>query len=205
MLYRLGELITVGARTLLRTFIYFNAGEDMENNIEENNKLLLWSWQTRGFSLTEGKVDHSLSKFNRTHNGYRKSCKELVERLGTDQFIWCYTQEEKPWDNRVKWELEVPKNRVRLICSITWHWILNRNADESRGCVIPEKFFNLSHQVNPCFSRAEFQNRFHDGWRNKTTEELWDSLFVDKVQGSCTHALLRYPVKEECVKIWQSA
>ena len=167
--------------------------------MEETKKVLLWSWQTRGFSITEGIVDHSLSEFNQTHYGYRKSCKELVERLGTNQFIWCYTQDEETWKNRVKWELEVPKNRVLFICSITWHWILNRNAEQSIGCIPPEKLFNLALQFNPGLSRNEFQNRFHDAWRNKTTEELWDALFVDKVYGTCTHALLRYPVQERWV------
>lgn len=176
----------------------------MDNNGEETNTLLLWSWQTEGFSLIEGTVDHRLSEFDQTHNGYRNSCKEFFELLGTDQFIWCDTEDAGTWSHRVKWGLEVPKDHVLLICSITWHWIMARNAGDSLGCVPPEKFLNLAQKLNPCLSRDEFQNRFHDGWRSKTTEELWDALFVDKVQGACTHALVRYPVKAEWVHRYPS-
>ena len=156
----------------------------------------LWSWQTRDFSLEEGIVNHTLSEFDKTHRGYRKSCKELSKRIGTDQFIWCDTHDGTTWQNRVKWGLKVPEHRVRLYCSITWHWILSRNGGENVQCVPPEKLFDLSRKF---FYRDEFCNTFHDGWRNKTTEELWDILFVDKVQGTCTHALLQFPVVSEWV------
>jgi hypothetical protein len=171
----------------------------MENNIKETNSLILWTWQIRGFPLTEGKVDHRLSEFDKTHNGYKKSCEQLAERLGTDQFIWCFTHDEDIWKDRVKWELKVPKKYVLLFCSITWHWILNRNAGSSIECVPPEKIFDLCYQIDNHLTRDEFVNKFHDGWRNKTIEELWDVLFVDKVQDACTHALLPYPIQEDWI------
>lgn len=176
----------------------------MNNNKDETNTLLLWSWQTRGFSLTEGSVDHRLSEFDKTHDGYRNSCKQLLELLGTDQFIWCDTEDARTWNHRVKWELEVPKGHVVLICSIAWHWIMARNAEDSVGCVPPEKFFNLARKLDPCLSRDEFQQRFHDGWKSKTTEELWAALFVNTVQSACTHALVPYTVKAEWVNKYPS-
>lgn len=34
----------------------------------------------------------------------------------------------------------------------------------------------------------------------KTTKQLWDALFVDKVYGDCTDVLLRHPVEKGWVK-----
>jgi hypothetical protein len=173
----------------------------MKNSNKEINTLSLWTWQTPGFSIIEDKVDHNLSEFNKIYSGYLKSCEELSGQIDTDQFIFCNTQ-DKPWgENRMKWELEVPKHRVRLICSITWNWILAKNSGNSNVCEPPEKFFNLSMNTKShCFnSREEFESKFHSGWKDKTTKELWDALFVEAVQGTCTHALLLLPVDSEWV------
>jgi hypothetical protein len=170
----------------------------------------LWSWQTKNIELTEYTVDHGKSPWFSEFPKYPELCKMLAERVGTSQFIWCYTEDGKPLADREEWELRVPEGRVRLICSITWNWILSRSREETCRCEIP---IGLFYRVRKLFrefgkqvgvrldlSRTDFQNMFHDAWKSTTTEELWDMLFVDETKGACTHALVLCPIEEDWIK-----
>ena len=156
----------------------------MKNSDNEVDLLPLWSWQTPDFSLTEGTVDHRLSIFKKEHSGFEKSCKELSEQLGIDddQFIWCYTYPKEQWQARERWELEVPKHRVlAYTCNVAWHWILAHNGNDYTNPVPPERLWHLARSLDspPKINLSEFHKRFHKGWKNKTTEQLWDSpLFM---------------------------
>lgn len=178
--------------------------EDMKNSDNEVDLLLLWSWQTPNFSLTGGTVDHRLSIFKKEHSGFEKSCKELCERLeiDDDQFIWCYTYPKEQWQGRERWELEVPKHRVlAYTCNVAWHWILAHNGNDYTKCPPPKRLWHLARShASPSLKWLEFCKRFNDGWRKKTTEQLWDALFLDKVYGDCTDVLLRHPVEKGWVK-----
>jgi len=176
----------------------------MQNSFKEVKPLLLWSWQGLDFSLTEGTVDDRLSESEKIVPGLPKSRKELSERLGTDQFIWCCIRQDeargRPGSSGVKWQLEVPKHHVlAFICNVAWHWILNRNAKDNTQCIPPLKFKHVCSKIAPNKWR-EFKKGFHDGWKNKTTEKLWDALFLDKVVEECTHVLLRHPVEKGWIK-----
>ena len=166
----------------------------------------VWTMQTRDIELTDCTIDHSKSPYARDFPKYSELCNVLSERLGTDQFIWCLTEDEETWNGREKWALIVPEDHVCLICSITWHWLLTRSHGGSRGCTIPDRFFNLSRRLNVCFSRDEFHDQFHRDWRNKTIEELWDMLFVDDIGGACTDALVLCPIEKGWITerpLWQ--
>ena len=176
--------------------------EDVKNSNNEVELLLLWSWQTPSFSLTEGTVDHMLSIFKKRHSGFEKSCKELSERLGTDQFIWCYTYPKEQWHGRKRWELEVPKHSVlAYTCNVAWHWILAHNGNDYVKCKPPESLWHLARShANPPLEWFDFCNRFNDCWREKTNDHLWDMLFLDKIYGDCTDVLLQHPVEKGWVK-----
>lgn len=172
----------------------------MQNSFKEVKPLPLWSWQQPGYSLTEGTVDHQRSDW-KTLRGYPESIKDLSERLGTDQFVWCYTRgdEHDPLHSSasVEWQLEVPKHHVlAFICSFAWHWILARNGEDSDRPDIRPVFWRMIKDLSKWH---EFEERFYDFWRNKTLEELWDALFLDEVVRRCTHVLLRHPIENSWV------
>lgn len=182
--------------------------EDMENSTREVNPLLLWSWQEPDFSLTEGTVDHGRSYYYNTVRGVPESYKELSVRLGTDQFVWCYTRQDgyNPGRGctRVEWQLEVPEDRVlRKACGVVWHCIVWCNGGE-HGLVgkPPKKFEYLWRKLASDFGLKldDFNREFYNFWYNKTNEELWDALFLDTVHGDCTDVLLRHPVEKGWVK-----
>ncbi len=182
--------------------------EDMENSTKEVSPLLLWSWQEPDFSLTEGAVDHRRSEYYKTVAGVPKSYKELSKRLGTDQFIWCYTRQDeynpRLGCTRVEWQLKVPEDRVlRKVCSVVWHCIVWCNGGE-RGLVgtPPKKFERLWRGIAGRYGLKfdNFNKEFYRFWYAKTDEELWDALFLDKVDGECTDVLLRHPVEDKWVK-----
>ena len=172
----------------------------MEIDTREDQNLLLWSWQTVGINLTELTVDHGKSQWVDNFPKYPELCEILSKLIGTNQFIWCMTQEEKTWKGREKWVLSVPKNSVRLICSITWNWILSRSNGETSRCQIPNRLFNLSRPRGVNISRDDFQSQFHRGWRDKTTEQLWDMLFVNEIGDACTNALVLCPIEKEWIR-----
>ena len=176
----------------------------MKNSDNEVDLLPLWSFQTSNFSLTGGTVNHRLSIFKKGHSGFEKSCKELSERLGIDddQFIWCFTYPKEQWQGRERWELKVPKHRVlAYTCNVAWHWILAHNGNNYAKCCPPERLWHLARShASPPLKKFEFYKRFNDVWRKKTTKQLWDTLFVDKVYGDCTDVLLRHPVEKGWVK-----
>lgn len=175
------------------------------NSDNEVDMLQLWSWQTPDFSLTEGTVNPQWSEKEKDVPGLPKSRKELSELLDTDtdQFIQCYTYPNKgQWPGRVRRELKVPKHHVlAYTCNVAWHWILAHNGNNYTKCWPPERLWHLARfHASPPLKRLEFYKKFNDGWRKKTTKQLWDALFVDKVYGDCTDVLLRHPVEKGWVK-----
>lgn len=175
----------------------------------------LWTMQTPDIDLRDihYKIDHRKSPFVDHFPKYHQLCKILSEqlKLGTDQYIWCLTEDEKTWDGREKWELDVPQEFVRLICSITWHWILTRSNEDCSECTPPERIFHLCWQLNinlrrkpnPGFNRDSFRRQFHSGWRDKNVEELWDMLSVTEIGPKCAQALVLLPVAKDWITAYK--
>ena len=162
-----------------------------------NEYINLWTWQKKGFDIIKSEIDHNKSSWINDFPKYSELCKELSERLAYKQFIWSFT-DDKIWtgNEREEWILNVPSEYVRLICSITWDWILERSNNDKCNCVVPDRLCYLSRLRGISLSRTDFQNQFHRGWQDKTNEGLWDMLFVDKIADVCTHALILCPLKE---------
>jgi hypothetical protein len=162
----------------------------------------LWTWQAQDIELTDYTVDHTRSEFVSEYPKYPDLCKRLAETLGiNNQFIWCFTQDEKRWDGRKKWQITVPKECARLICSITWDSILKRSKRETERPEPPDNLYYNTKRFYEGFdilapNRTKFNKTFIDAWKNKTTEELWGMIAVNEVGEACTHALVLLPIEE---------
>jgi len=167
----------------------------------------LWTMQTPDVDLGDihYTVDHSKSQYAATFPKYPALCKRLSEQLqlGTDQYVWCLLQDENTWDGCGKWEFNVPDEYVRLICSITWHWILTRSNEDDIKCTPPEEIYDICWTLNinmsrksVGFTRDTFSEQFHSVWREKNPDELWDMLEVHEVGNTCTTALVLLPVAD---------
>ncbi len=186
----------------------------MKNNNKDVGMQSLWSWQTPDFYLTKGRVDHKLSHYYKCTPGvpesYKQLSKQLIKRFKleperADQLVWCYTEPEMENGNtKVEWQLKVPEDRViAKVCSTAWHCIVCCNGgDRGRVGTPPDKFINVWRKVaSDSGLKLDGLNReFYNFWYNKTNEELWDALFLDKVCGECTNVLLRHPVEGKWVK-----
>jgi len=162
----------------------------------------LYTWQTPDIELTEYTVDHGMSPWNDNFPKYPELCNTLSKQVGleSDRFIWCTTQRAKSWKGREEWELNVPANRVCLICSVTWNWILYRSNGETCNCCIPEKLFNLARPRGVSLLRDDFQTEFHAGWRVKTSWELWGMVRVNEIQEvACIDAVVSCPIEEDWI------
>lgn len=73
----------------------------------------LWTYQTPDFDIFSGseQVDHARSEFASTVEAYLSGIEDLVELLGTDQFLWA-EKHARPWNGRVEYELEVPSESM---------------------------------------------------------------------------------------------
>jgi hypothetical protein len=132
----------------------------------------LWSWQTVGIELAGFTPDHGKCPYCEKYPKYPELCEQLAKRLGldNDQFIWCENQAGVVWEDRKKWKLSVPKGRVRLICTTTWHWILEKSHGKSNGCCPPKGLFELYKNSNPALVRNDFHKQFDNYWKVKTTK-----------------------------------
>jgi hypothetical protein len=160
--------------------------------------MILWTWQTKGFDIIKSTIEHRKSSWINNFPKYPELCKILSKRLKKDSFIWCFTQEE-PWkkEKREKWELCIPQNHVRFICSITWNWILARSNNTKSNCDI-NTLFNIIKCHKPTLNRPEFQKQFHHGWKDKSDDELWQILILEKYVGApCTHAIVSCPIERK--------
>ena len=108
--------------------------------------MLLWTWQKKGFLLHSGQVETLrnsayLNDFSRAFPDRLLMMKAYVkfwELLDTDQILWCFTDKKdavgaknNSWcHNCHLWEIEVPDDRAKLICSMGWHWMLAKRG----GC-----------------------------------------------------------------------
>ncbi len=161
----------------------------------------LWTWHEPDFSLVEGKVNHERSEYFTTVCGVPEAYQELCKRLGTDQFIWCYTRgnehNQLPSQTRIEWVLEVPKSEfLAIVDSFIWNRVLGEKCwpPESlklkwkqeaitRGCA--EHF---DQQIQAYHAQAPPQG----GW--------WALLFIDDPTAEGANVLIRHPVPRPWVK-----
>lgn len=79
------------------------------------------TWQTEGFDLLGGEVNHSLSSYMEGVPEYALALDEIEAHFETSQFIWA-TLEVRPWPQRIGYRLEVPPNGILAILDgFTWN------------------------------------------------------------------------------------
>jgi len=167
----------------------------------------LWTiHNNQGFSLTEGKVDHSKSEYYASIPAVREAYPKLWRHLGVDdgQIIWCYTRtEDIPVTSipRHMWELEAPESSIlTYIDDVTWNRLLG-----IRVRLTPRYTEAIREDAAKKFPHDPQARRQHEiesekrWWDHKPPEStLWRELFLDKpVDGS--PALLRHPIQKEWI------
>jgi hypothetical protein len=174
----------------------------------------LWTWQKKCFSLSKGKIDsqkHSpylndpnIPKSERQR--FQKVYAKLWEQLGTNQFLWCYTQEEAAkseqskleYKGEVLWEIDMPENQIfRIVCGVAWNWILTgKKCNASKK--LRHVWWREAHSDHYVMQKLE--QDFHDYWAAKSGQKLWDTLFLNKAILSDKTKLL-YKSIEECITV----
>lgn len=166
----------------------------------------LSTWHKPDFSLLAGRVERSKSEYVQTVKAIRPAYAELAVRLGTDQFIWCYTVPNQhftvPSRTEVEWILDVPTAAVlRFVDDIVWNRILGVR------CALPASIrFKWKDEAYRQFPRNA--QRRHAA--EKALEEAfwsqepprgswWNVLFVEPQSGEMVTALVRHPVLPEWV------
>lgn len=146
----------------------------------------LWTWQGRGHLLTDGIVDHSKGRYWDTEKGIQEAYAKLSQRIGTDQWVWCFTRREDyinaGGQSEVEWELEVPCDRVlAFVDDLVWNKILGIR------CALPDHVRR---------TLAQSKDEFWD-----SIPRSWDKLLVcgpGQSHGSVT-ALIPHPVERSWV------
>lgn len=163
----------------------------------------LWSWHTPDFSLIEGKVDHTKSKYYRK---YPEAYEELHRRLGTDQLIWCYLRREDHTETPItceterEWELEVPEDEDHVLFTDDLVW--NKILGEHFGFP-PRLLRNEVMKRNPCdaYQEKQFEQQLADKLRRH--KPSWDKLIIETpseaVLPGFASALVRHPIPGEWV------
>ena len=86
--------------------------------------MLLWTWQRKGFSITDGDVQVDSRTYSDYLSGdyssadFKQAYEDLWRILGTDQFHWYYTREKdarKPSDinqGKMLWTVKAPEEDI---------------------------------------------------------------------------------------------
>lgn len=161
----------------------------------------LWTWQKKDFSLINSVKLIDSRNHSEYYNEHKEKFEKLWDRLKTNQFLWCYSEKENAFSeaskleykNHVLWELDIPVDSIfKNICSIAWSGILY-----GRGCSTPSKLRNLwIKECSDNFRKKE--EDWHRYWENKTTEELWEALFLSNTTITpCSTPLVCYPLEQQ--------
>lgn len=166
----------------------------------------LWTWHTPDFSLTEGFVDCTKSRYYQETEGVAEAYCELFSRLETDQIIWCYTSCDEHKSTglaKVRWALEVPGSEVfRYVDEIVWNRILGIECQLPLRLYYEWKDKAIRRHPNDHKARRIFhKEKSTEFWSREPPQNgWWDSLFVDKSEGEEIWALLQHPIPSAWVK-----
>ena len=173
----------------------------------------LWTWQKQGFDLTDKnrQVESLKNSFFLKEvddlEHFKQVYTKLHETLGTSQFNWYFTEESEAknqtshlqWFDRdcMLWEVKVPSGEVvfKTVCRSTWGRLLNISAIPFRQLTCDWE--RLSKYDESLIEK--WKQNFHDFWKDKSEEELWDALFLEKCVDGCTDILLRHPLDDSWV------
>ena len=159
----------------------------------------LWTWQKKGFHLAdksrrvESMMNSLFLKVVDDPEHFRQVYTKLYETLGTSQFHWYFTDESEArgqsshsqWFDRdcVLWEVNVPVGEVfKTVCGIAWNCLLRESVVRPRR--LCDDWTRLSGYNRSL--EKKWEQDFHDFWKGKSEEELWDALFLEKCVDGCT-------------------
>jgi hypothetical protein len=127
----------------------------------------------------------------------------LDRRIGTDQFIWCYTVDRPERRGNVsKWILDMQAAAIlRFVDEVVWSRI------RGERCVLPlaltrkwedEAIARLGHDANRCLRAvADSEEAF---WSQAPPGgSWWTQLFVEPQAQETVSALVPHPVRPEWV------
>jgi hypothetical protein len=166
----------------------------------------LWTWHKPDFSLLKGRVEHERSEYVQSVGGVRDAYRELAARIGTDQFIWCYTVPNQRIISaahmEVEWVLDVPPEAIlRFVDDLVWNRILG-----IRCALPPSMRFTWKQQAlrrfpNDITARRESEQQQEEAFWTQPppSESWWDNLFVEQQAKQLVSALVRHPVEPEWV------
>ncbi|MBN2272064.1 MAG: hypothetical protein JXN61_15730 [Sedimentisphaerales bacterium] len=177
----------------------------------------LWTWQKKGFLLHSGRVESLmnsayLNDFSRAFSSRLLMVKAYVkvwELFDTDQILWCFTDKKEavgaknnPWCHGCHlWEIDVPVEKVKLVCCVAWHWVLQRGE-----CGAPSRFENLFDRLwrlhlsgNVAYTRNDFYSDFNSYWAGKSKEGLLASLLISATCYGCAEAIVFHPIDENWI------
>jgi hypothetical protein len=138
------------------------------------HKMNLWTYHAPDFSLTSGRIDHTLSPYA-DDPAIMAAYRELGLRLNVPdvQIIWCYTRHGRfPLTGILhrEWHLSVPLDKVRACYNqVVWNRIIGR----------------------PSASTARMQRT--------PVEDLWSQLLVPIQDGEAISAIILHPVPENWI------
>lgn len=175
----------------------------------QEDKIELWTIHPKGFSITEGCVDHAKSRYYQETPGVKEAYHELWDRLSIEsgQVVWCWccTHENDippiTGVKKIKWELCVPVSEVlQFIDDIVWNRILGIKC-----CVRSDMKYKWRKEAlakyphNSVDSKAYEKQCCENFWKRKPESgSWWNELFVDD-PGEAVSALVKHPVPTQWV------
>lgn len=158
----------------------------------------LYSLQTKNFSLTDGEVIHSKSRFynDKSLRTIKEAYRQLAEPnwFGTNQIVWCFVDGKESSKYLIKWVLEVPTEQIRFVDDRIWNKLIG--SDYYPHSLASQ--WHLEAIDKHCDSRKYIAKRVAEYHDQPPPEGGWiTQLFVDYPPPKSVEsvsALLRHPV-----------
>lgn len=185
--------------------------EDAEK--KKRASMRLWTWQNKDFDIR----NRNTPVKSREYSAYqdkpqrRKAFEDLWNKLRNCQFHWYYIDEieatndtsfeEYEKHGKVLWELEVSIDSIyKKVCGTAWCLLLGEGIKRTnyfRDCwrrvALREAGGTLEQKIE------RYEQQFNTYWEDKSPEDLWDCLFLDKLVPACNQILLQHPVDDDWV------
>ncbi len=161
----------------------------------------LWTWHGTDFSLTCGRVDHSLSQYYNCMPSIPPAYAELARRVGTDQIIWCYARpdpDEYEDLKQIKWVLDVSDDRIlAIISSPIWERII---CTKALPPALREKWKCEAFQGKHDDSEAYIEEKSEEYFSQPPPEGgWWTDLFISDIGAEGARVLLKHPIPDSWV------
>lgn len=180
----------------------------------------LWTWQADDSTPTFGDIDpRRPGSYYDMFPKYRPAFERLWDRLGTDQILWCFVDEEearKPWPHRSLWALDVPDDSIlavidpgvwerilgsrtvplhrREFCLVWKQEAIEKNLDSGK---YEKQKLKEYHETSPP-GGDWWLNLFLDGPSDLGLSSKWVSGILGYTK-TVSQVLLKRPVPESCV------